>query len=759
MRRSIATVSLSGTLVEKLTAVAAAGFDGIELFDNDLLTCPLGPEAIRDQARDLGLSIDLYQPFRDAEALPEKHFERVMRRAAQKFGVMERLGATTLLVCSNVSGPTIDDDALAAEQLHRLADLASEHGVRIAYEALAWGRHVADYRHSWRIVEMAGHPSLGVCLDSFHILTRRDDPAGIALIPGEKIFYLQLADAPGVQMDPLFFSRHYRCFPGQGVLALREFTAAVLRTGYDGPLSLEVFNDVFRQADPEHTAVDAMRSLIALGDAVGREVPGRPTLTALPAVSEPEEFAFVELTVDAFTELSARDLLGRMGFTYRGSHRTKPVQIWQQGRARVVLTRAVPPAHRRERDKVTVSVIGVEDVQAARSAARAQALMAPRTARALNAGELRLPAVDAPDGTVLYFCRSEGPENWLTDFDIHPASDAPPEEAGIDSVDHVALSPDVDLFEESLLFYRSVLGLALQPVEEIPEPHGLLRSRALTSGGFRLVLNVPVFRGDHEPRGLQHIAFTCPDIFALAARFRAAGVPLLPIPANYYEDLAARTDLPAPVLTRMRDHGILYDHTPTGAFFHLYTRTLGTTLFFEAVQRTGTYTAFGAPNAPIRRAMQSLPAVHGAVRCSLRRWASLRTSAWTACSFWSHSGFSVRRASISAVVSGPVIPPRASPEIEIRSLAAATCRGWGPSRRRSVSQAGGSAWSAFSSSRETTPSWNCAGAADSRMSSFLAAVAGFMVCGVFALDVLMDIKGSQREGALRTPLGWDGDRR
>ena len=139
--RAIATVCLSGTLEEKLHAAAAAGFDAVELFENDLIGSPLRPAHVRDLAADLDLEIALYQPFRDFEAMPEPDFAR----AEAKFAVMEELGADTILVCSNVSPKAIDDDALAARQLHELATRADAHGIRIAYEALAWGRHVHDF--------------------------------------------------------------------------------------------------------------------------------------------------------------------------------------------------------------------------------------------------------------------------------------------------------------------------------------------------------------------------------------------------------------------------------------------------------------------------------------------------------------------------------------------------------------------------------------------------------------------------------------
>src|SRR5689334_8251808 len=179
MRHSIATVCLSGTLDEKLAAAANAGFDGIELFEADLINSPLSPAEVRELAERLGLTIDLYQPFRDFEAVPPEQLRRNLRRAEAKFAVMEDLQAPTMLVCSNVSPDAIDDDALAAEQLHALAERAAQHGLKVAYEALAWGRHVSEYDHAWRIVRDADHPALGTCLDSFHILSRGTDLAAI----------------------------------------------------------------------------------------------------------------------------------------------------------------------------------------------------------------------------------------------------------------------------------------------------------------------------------------------------------------------------------------------------------------------------------------------------------------------------------------------------------------------------------------------------------------------------------------------------
>ncbi|MFG3151889.1 bifunctional sugar phosphate isomerase/epimerase/4-hydroxyphenylpyruvate dioxygenase family protein [Streptomyces sp. NPDC048219] len=589
MRTSIATVSLSGSLTEKLTAASRAGFDGVEIFENDLLASPLTPEEIRARCADLGLTVDLYQPMRDIEALPEDAFTRALRRARHKFALMGRLGADTVLVCSSVSPHAVDDDDLAAEQLSRLADLARDHGVRVAYEALAWGRHISTYDHAWRVVESAGHPALGTCLDSFHILSRGSDPKGIEDIPGEKIFFLQLADAPLLAMDVLQWSRHYRCFPGQGGFDVAGLLGHVLRTGYDGPLSLEVFNDVFRQSEAGPTAVDGRRSLLMLQEQAG--------LTAQPAPVVPRGVAFAELVTPDAAPVSA--VLDALGFTRTGRHRGKPVDLWQWGDARVLVNTG--PAERR--DGTRLAAVGLESPDPAGAARRAEALLAPVLPRRRAPGDAPLEAVAAPDGTELFFCATGRPglPDWRADFeDTGAVAEAGPERR----VDHLSLAQPWHQFDEAALFHRSVLGLRPQESVDVADPYGLLRSRAVTTGdgAVRIVLTVGAAPADDTAHA-RHIALATDDVVAAARRYRAAGGPLLPIPANYYDDLAARFEFADGELETYRELGILYDRDEHGTFRHCYTHTVGR-VFFELVQRDGGYRGYGAANAPVRLAAQ-----------------------------------------------------------------------------------------------------------------------------------------------------------
>ena len=94
---------------------------------------------------------------------------------------------------------------------------------------------------------------------------------------------VQLADAPWLEMDVINWSRHFRCFPGQGEFPLIEFMDAVSATGYGGLLSLEIFNDQFRAGSPRGVAIDGQRSLVYLMD----QMRGRAGMPARAAPQMP----------------------------------------------------------------------------------------------------------------------------------------------------------------------------------------------------------------------------------------------------------------------------------------------------------------------------------------------------------------------------------------------------------------------------------------------------------------------------------------
>jgi 4-hydroxyphenylpyruvate dioxygenase len=631
MRRAIATVCISGTLEEKLESIARARFDAVEIFENDLIYSRLSPREIRQRSADLGLGIDLYQPFRDMDGVDDARFKRNLDRAQRKFDLMVELGAPMLLVCSNVQPNTICDDELMASQLHAMAEKAAERGLRIAYEALAWGHHVNRYGHSWEIVKKADHPHLGICLDSFHILSRGDDPAGIEQIPADKLFFLQLADAPRMVMDVLQWSRHYRCFPGQGTFDLVGFMEHVLKAGYPGPLSLEIFNDVFRAAPNRRTTLDAFSSLLyleeqirsrlqaqAVSDPATRALTERIELFNPPAPPKLRGLSFIEFAVDDASGKALGKALQGLGFDHSGTHRTKNVELYQQGDVRLVLNNE-PGSFASDyfqRRGPSICALGLATDDGQRAVNRGVAFHVPSHAGRVGPNEALIPALRAVDDSIIYFVSQALEDKGFleTDFAIDPAKQGR-SKAGIYKVDHLAEGFPFEQFDTGVLFNRVVLGLHPQESMELADPNGLVRSCAMVDAdqSLRIALNVSHSRATVTGRsmealqggGVHHIALASDDIFTTAEYLKKHGIALLDVPDNYYEDLPARFELDDAQLERMRRLGVLYDRNEEGEFFHFYTQMFVDRFFFEIVQRRDGYAGFGASNAPVRMSAQA----------------------------------------------------------------------------------------------------------------------------------------------------------
>ncbi len=613
MKTSIATVSLSGDLSDKLRAIAKAGFDGVEIFENDFLAFDESPREVGRMVRDFGLEISLFQPFRDFEGMPEPLRTRTFDRAERKFDLMQELGTDLVLVCSNVSPAALGGIDRAAADFRELGERAARRDLRVGYEALAWGRHIHDHRDAWEIVRRADHPNIGLILDSFHTLSRKIEVNSIRSIPKEKIFIVQLADAPLIDMDLLYWSRHFRNMPGEGDLPVTDFTRAVAATGYDGYLSLEIFNDQFRGGNANAIAVDGYRSLIYLGDQVKRAEPDiRLPVPAMPPRVDVRGVAFVEFTASEEEASELEALIRTIGFRKAARHRTKQVLVYRQGSINLVIN-----TEREGFANASYLVHGtsayafgllVDDAGA--TAERARALGAEPFEQAVGPGELMVPAIRGVGGGLIYFLDEKTELAKIWEIEFEPVTDdGPAAPAGLIAIDHIAQTVKYEEMLTWLLFYTSLLDTRKTPMVDIVDPAGIVRSQVVENdaGTLRLTLNGAENRNTLAGRfiaetfgsGVQHLAFATNDIFATAQALRANGFKALPISPNYYDDVEARFGLDAELVERLKAENILYDRDENGEYFQLYSPTYGEGFFFEIIERRG-YRGYGAANAIFR---------------------------------------------------------------------------------------------------------------------------------------------------------------
>ncbi|KAL4917610.1 xylose isomerase-like protein [Aspergillus aurantiobrunneus] len=324
---AIPTMSLSRPglhpLDDKLRTAAHHGFQGIELFIDDLAhlastsfnnSLPLAASHISALAASLNLSIICLQPFSFYEGLLDRSQTTTLltQKLPLWFSLARILNTTLIQIPANflpndpvTNQPrTSGDKALIVADLQTIADLGAPHGFRFVYEALCWSSHINTWQASWDIVQRVNRPNFGLCLDTFNIAGRiYADPAAVsgktpdaesavadsmstlrsAIMSGEldmqKIFYVQLVDGerlaapldedhefhvPG-QPARMSWSRNARLFPCEedrgGYLPVLEIARVFFECGFDGWVSLELFSRTCNDSDPGTPGVHARRGM------------------------------------------------------------------------------------------------------------------------------------------------------------------------------------------------------------------------------------------------------------------------------------------------------------------------------------------------------------------------------------------------------------------------------------------------------------------------------------------------------------------
>ena len=270
------TITLAGSLERKLEAIKAAGFSQVMLSARDLTSHDGGVAAAVAAVKASGLRVTGLQVLRDYEGLSGHLHAYKVDIAKAMLRMCDAVGAKLILVCSSTSAHATGEPAELAKDLAKLAMLAVPFGIRVAYEALSWGRHVNEYPQAWEIVELGNRSNLGLALDSFHVLATRTSQDELEYVYPDRIFFVQLADFMWQEIrspeDKINTARHFRVFPGEGVHG-SDVAALVQRLdamGYRGDYSFEVFNDDYAQLPVEFVGARARKAASWLTSHLGR---------------------------------------------------------------------------------------------------------------------------------------------------------------------------------------------------------------------------------------------------------------------------------------------------------------------------------------------------------------------------------------------------------------------------------------------------------------------------------------------------------
>lgn len=274
------TASLAGPLPSRLAAIREAGFTQVTLSAHDLAG---HAGSIGDAARLIrtsGLHVTGFRALRDFEGLSGRLHDYKIDVARAMLEMCSAIGSDILIVDASTSTHATTDPDVLARDLRKLAMLAIPLGIRIAYEALAWGCAVREFPDAWDIVCRADAPNLGIGLDTFHVLAAGSAVDDLDILSPDKVLLVHLADfmwphaaSPEERIET---GRHFTVFPGEGAhnAALADFVTRLDAIGYRGSYSFEARNDDYAQLPPAAVCARARRAAIWLSeDVLQRSMP------------------------------------------------------------------------------------------------------------------------------------------------------------------------------------------------------------------------------------------------------------------------------------------------------------------------------------------------------------------------------------------------------------------------------------------------------------------------------------------------------
>ena len=615
---SIATTAIPGGLPEKLEQISAAGFQTIELTEADLISFQGSVEDVHRLLEKTKLKINLFQAFYDFEGLKGELRKQSLSRLESKISLVKALGADLLLVCSSCHPDASDDENIISADLLELVNKAEKHNLRIAYLALPWARHIQTEMQALKLVQKVDSPNFGLALNSVFSLADGSKPARLRNIPGDKVFHVQLCDAPFLDRDFRHLQSHFGMLPGQGVLNLSGFIRVLAKIGYTGPWSIACIGDAALRRQYKGHTTDSYRALVNVLDQVARTDPNIDLgLNTLPERIYASGFEFIEFACDEKSGDELTQLLSSLRFRMERRHVTKSVELWRQGAINIVVNREKEGfAHSAfENHGPSVCDMGLRVKDAQSTVDRAAALGAQVFSQKVGIGELDIPAIRGVGGNVIHFIdeKSNLHHVWDIEFDeVDKAKAVQP--AGLRRIDHIAQTMKYDEMQSWLLYFVSTFDMKKSSVVDVADPSGIVLSQVIESpeGEVRLNLNgadsdqtfAGSFLAERVSAGVQHMAFLTDDIFETSSLLEASGFPRLEISSNYYADLQVLFNLEPELVSKLKEGNILYSRTGKSEYFQIYSTPIFDGFFFEIVERKNGYQGYGSRNAPTRLAAQ-----------------------------------------------------------------------------------------------------------------------------------------------------------
>ncbi|MXP56732.1 sugar phosphate isomerase/epimerase [Pantoea sp. Mhis] len=256
-------VLLNGEPERKLCAARRAGFEQVEIWKEDVQASTQGAIGLAQLAKQQQLSFTNLQVLRDFTGIPDIERYHKRQELYQFIQIANKLG------CDTIQAPASTRKDCIAERIDEdlcwMALELARYNMRIMYEPMAWCSIDNTLPQAWKRLKRLKQPNIGLVVDLFHICALGGDESQLDGIPVDQIYEVQLCDIAAIPAqkneDLIFVARHQRLLPGDGIIRIEYFIDKLKKSGYNGPIGIEVFNDLLQKQPAEIVAQQAWQAL------------------------------------------------------------------------------------------------------------------------------------------------------------------------------------------------------------------------------------------------------------------------------------------------------------------------------------------------------------------------------------------------------------------------------------------------------------------------------------------------------------------
>lgn len=254
------------SLIDDIINAKKAGFEALEVWRNKLTQAEEEElETLKRLSRQENIAFCSVNALQNATSIEK--LSDTIDECRYLCSVARKLGAEILTVCPHFLEIPVSKKQLMEESataLRKLAKEAKQYGVKIALEFLYFKRaSIRTISFAREVVEKTAAPNVGIVVDSCHLYLGGSTMEELQDTPKEMIYIVHIDDIPQLSID---LKDTDRVIPGQGVLPLSDFLKGLEHVGYDGYVSLELFNEDFSQTsvgDFMNRAYQSIRKLLS----------------------------------------------------------------------------------------------------------------------------------------------------------------------------------------------------------------------------------------------------------------------------------------------------------------------------------------------------------------------------------------------------------------------------------------------------------------------------------------------------------------